>query len=133
VTMLELALDDRPWAVVDDFELRSPPPSYSVRTARHMRERFPQARLFWIVGLDQWQALPHWREPEALASLLDFVVFSRGGEEPGPRPGWRMHFIPGTHPASATRIREALADGETPPPWLPGPVLDHIRSRNLYS
>lgn len=132
LAMLELATRGLPWAVVDDFELRSPPPSYSIHTARHMRTLFPGARLFWIVGRDQWDALPRWKDPGELARLLEFVVFSRDGA-PEPRPGWRMHPVSGTHPASATAIREALHRGDPPPPWLPEPVLDHILRHRLYA
>lgn len=131
LAMLKLALRGQDWAVVDDFDLRCPPPSYSVRTARHMRSAFPAARLFWIVGLDQWEALPRWRDPDALAELLEFIVFSRDGD-PRPRDGWRMHLVRGTHPASATAIREALQRGEAPS-WLPDDVLDYIHRRRLYS
>lgn len=129
--MLKIAVAGLPWAVVDDFDLRSPPPSYSVRTVLHMREQFPDSRLFWIVGLDQWRALPQWREPDALAEHLEFLVFSRDGE-PMSRPGWRMHPIAGEHPASATRIRQALREGPQVPPWLPEGVLDYIREHQLY-
>ncbi len=131
LAMLEIALRGLDGLVVDDFELRSPPPSWSIRTVRHMRATFPAAKLFWIVGLDQWDALPRWREPEALAELLEFIVFSRDGE-PEPRPGWRMHHVRGTHPASSTAIREALREGRPVPPWLPQGVLDHIRNHRLY-
>ncbi|MCH7225569.1 nicotinate (nicotinamide) nucleotide adenylyltransferase [Haloferula sp. A504] len=130
--MLEIAVADLPWAVVDDFDLRSPAPSYSVRTVLHMRQEFPDARLFWIVGLDQWLALPQWRDPEILAAHLEFLVFSREGV-PVPRPGWRMQRVAGDHPASATRIREALRQGDEIPPWLPQGVLDYVRRHRLYT
>lgn len=131
LAMLEIATSGLPWARVDDFELRSPPPSYSVRTVRHMQEVFPGARLFWILGRDQWQALPRWREPESLARMLEFIVFSRDGA-PEPRPGWRMHPVPGTHPASSTALRDNLAAGKTPHDWLPQGVLDYIHDHQIY-
>lgn len=130
--MLRIALAKLPWAVVDDFDLSAPPPSYSVRTVLHMRRSFPDSRLFWIVGQDQWLALPEWREPETLAQHLEFLVFSRDGD-PAPRDGWKMHPIEGIHPASATAVRQALRDGSEVPPWLPAGVLDYIRKHRLYS
>jgi len=131
VAMLRLATRGLPWAVVDDFELRTPPPSYSVLTAGEMRRRFPDARLFWILGRDQWEALPRWRNPARLAELVEFIVFARDGE-PQPRPGWRMHRVAGDHPASATAIREAVARGQAPPDWLPAGVADYIAQHRLY-
>jgi cytidyltransferase-like protein len=55
--MLRLATENLPWAVVDDFEIRREGPSYSWQTAEAMAEKFPGARLFWIMGGDQWRAL----------------------------------------------------------------------------
>jgi len=129
--MARLATRDLPWAVVDDFDLSRPPPSYSYQTAEEMARRFPRARLFWLMGADQWRALPRWKEPERLAKLVEFIVASRDGA-PAPRAGWRMYFLNATYPASATAIRQALADGQTGIPWLDPAVEGFLRRRRLY-
>jgi nicotinate-nucleotide adenylyltransferase len=115
--MLRLATDGLPWAVVDDFEVGREGASYSYQTAEAMAARFPGSRLYWIMGADQWEALPRWAEPQRLAARVEFIVFSRG-KSPTPRDGYVMHHVEGGHPASATEIREALAHGETAHPWL---------------
>jgi nicotinate-nucleotide adenylyltransferase len=130
--MVRLATRRLPWATVDDFDLINPPPSYSYLTAEEMTRRFPGARLFWIMGADQWRALPIWKHPDRLAELVEFIVFSRDGA-PGPHPGWRMHHLPGTHPASATAIRRELAAGGSADLWLTPEVADFIRGRRLYN
>jgi nicotinate-nucleotide adenylyltransferase len=96
-----------------------------------MAQRYPDAQLFWLMGADQWRALPRWKEPERLAALVQFIVFARDGE-PEPHPGWTMDFLTGTHPASATAIRQALAAGQTKLPWLDPAVEDFIHQRGLY-
>ena len=130
--MVRLATRNLPWATVDDFDLINPPPSYSYLTAEEMTRRFPGARLFWIMGADQWRALPMWKHPDRLAELVEFIVFSRDGA-PGPHLGWRMQQLPGTHPASATAIRRELAAGGSADLWLPPEVADFIRGRRLYN
>ena len=130
--MVRLATRSLSWATVDDFDLINPPPSYSYLTAEEMTRRFPGARLFWIMGADQWRALPLWKHPDRLAELVEFIVFSRDGA-PGPHPGWRMHHLPGTHPASATAIRRELAAGGSADLWLTPEVADFIRGRRLYN
>ncbi len=130
--MARLATQGLPWAVVDDFDLSRPPPSYSYETAEEMARRFPGTRLFWLMGADQWRALPRWKEPERLAKRVEFIVFARDGE-PEPHSGWAMHFLTGTHPASATAIRQALAEGRTGIPWLDPEVEGFIRRRRLYT
>ncbi|GAA5482659.1 nicotinate (nicotinamide) nucleotide adenylyltransferase [Haloferula sargassicola] len=130
LAMLRLATAGLPWAEIDDFDLVQPPPSFSYLTVAEMQRRHPRARLFWLLGKDQWDALPRWREPERLAASVEFIVFSREGE-PLPRAGWTMHHLSGEHPASATAIRRNLAAGRSPQ-HLDPTVLDFIRTRGLY-
>jgi nicotinate-nucleotide adenylyltransferase len=130
LAMLKLALAEIPWAVIDPIELLTPGPTYSFETAAAMAGKFPQARLFWIMGSDQWAALPRWKNPERLAELVEFILLMRD-EVPEPRPGYRLHVVPGAHPASATKIRAAIASGKFPP-WLDPAVAREITRRGLY-
>ncbi|MGL4401932.1 MAG: nicotinate (nicotinamide) nucleotide adenylyltransferase [Luteolibacter sp.] len=130
--MLRLATAPLPWAAVDDFELHQSSPSYSFQTAEAMARRFPTARLFWIMGGDQWDVLPTWKSPERLAALVEFIVLTRG-ESPKPHPGFRLHAMPDEgHPASATRIRERIKNGESADAWLNASVADWIHRHGLY-
>ena len=129
--MLDLATVDLPWAVVDDFEIRCQGPSYSWQTAEAMAEKFPGARLFWIMGDDQWRVLPDWARPDRLAACVEFIVFQRGGK-PQPHEGLRLHVLDGGHPASATAIREAIARGDMNHPWLDPHVSSYIGEHRIY-
>ena len=129
--MLRLATAGIPWAVVDDFELHQPGPCYSYQTAEAMARRFPDARLFWIMGCDQWDALPRWKHPERLAARVEFIVLARE-ENPQPRGGYRLHVIRGGHPASATAIRDAISNGVATHPWLAPVVAEWIAQNGLY-
>ncbi len=129
--MLRLATVGLPWAVVDDFELRREGPSYSWQTAEAMTARFPEARLFWIMGGDQWDALDQWAEPRRLATCVEFIVFTRGGKLK-PRDGFVLHALDGGHPATATEIRETIARGEADHPWLAPAVSRWICKRRIY-
>jgi nicotinate-nucleotide adenylyltransferase len=128
--MLLLATAGIPWAIVDDRELRQEGPSYSYQTAEMLAAEFPGARLFWIMGGDQWDALPRWRHPERLAASVEFIVLARG-ENPQPRAGYRLHVVKGQHPASATEIRYAISAGKEPD-WLHPEVALWIAGRVLY-
>lgn len=129
--MLKLATKDLPWAVIDDFETTREGPSYSWQTAEVMKARFPNAGLFWIMGTDQWEALPEWAHPERLAACVEFIVFTRY-KPPTPREGYVLHAVEGAHPASATGIREAVSAGETGHRWLHPDVSRWIEKHNLY-
>jgi nicotinate-nucleotide adenylyltransferase len=130
--MIQLATDQYPWAVADGYELNGSGPSYSYLTVAEIRRRHPDARIFWLMGCDQWEALPRWREPEKLSTEVEFIVFSRN-KDPVPRPGWKLHRLKGVHPASSTEIRNQLLSGQSPPDWLPPVVLTYIRENHLYT
>lgn len=75
--MTRLALLGHPEFEVCDVEVRRPGKSYSVDTLSELKRRFPNDRLFFIIGTDAFYDLPTWREPERLLSLCDFIVISR--------------------------------------------------------
>lgn len=131
LAMLRLATEGLPWAVVDDLETRREGPSFSWQTADAIRAACPEARLFWIMGVDQWKVLLTWAEPQRLASRVEFIVFSRG-EPPRPRAGFTLHPLACDHPASATRIREDFAAGAGGSPWLHSEVARYISRHRLY-
>jgi nicotinate-nucleotide adenylyltransferase len=131
--MLRLSTRDLPWAVVDELEVGRAGPSYSWQTAEEMRRRFPEARLFWIMGTDQWEVLHLWKHPERIAACVEFIVFARG-QAPAARDGFIFHPVTCDHPASATAIREAIRAGRGPHPhpWLHPEVARWIRQHQLY-
>lgn len=129
--MLSLATANLPWAVVDDFEIGREGPSYSWQTTEAMAAKFPGARLFWIMGGDQWRALLTWAEPERMAACVEFIVFERG-EKAHQHEGFRLHALDGGHPASATAIREEILRGKIGHSWLDPAVNRWIRDHRLY-
>lgn len=131
LAMLRLAMADVPWAVIDDLELMRDGASYSYETAELMKSRFPTAKLFWIMGGDQWEALPRWKHPERLARCVEFIVISRGGKVV-PREHFLMHIITNEHPASATEVREAVGCGGESHQWLSPAVARYIQEHGLY-
>jgi len=96
-----------------------------------MAEKFPTARLFWIMGGDQWDALAAWKSPLRLAAHVEFIVRARG-EVPRPRDGYRLHVVKGDHPASATEIRSAIAHGASSHEWLAPAVATWIAAKRIY-
>ncbi len=130
--MLQLATFGLPWAEVSRYELDKPSVSYSWETAQHFSRRHPDADLHWLLGADQWEALPRWAHPEILAKLLTFIVFARNGVAPRPRPPFRAQFLVGENPVSATEIRERLRRHESGDELLSASVADYLRQHPIY-
>ena len=129
--MLEIATSNQPWAVVNDIEMKREGPSYSWMTAEAIKRHMPEARLYWIMGSDQWQAIEHWNQPLRLAACVEFVVFHRG-DEPQERQGYKLRPMPPVHPANASGIRDAISKGVSKHHWLDAKVAAYIDQNGLY-
>ena len=129
--MCQLATAIFPWAEVSDYDLSSPPPSYSWHTAEHFKSLYPKAQLFWLMGTDQWQSIPRWDRSQHFASLLDIIVYRREYEAIHV-PGFESTKLNSLqHPASATLIRQQIAAKRTSP-WIHPHVAKYIKENQLY-
>ena len=116
---LRLALAGcRGWEI-DTFELDRGGISYTIDTVRHYRSTRPGASLFYLIGADHLAQLPKWREAEALADLVEFVVVPRPGQERcACPPPFRCHWLRGIPiGVSSSEIRRRLEVG-LPLDWL---------------
>lgn len=138
--LLRLALAESPDPRLGllDLEARAGGIHYSVDTLRHLHAAWPRARLFWLLGSDQFAQLDRWREPRELARLAEFAVLERPGQSPIIPPPtlasclrWQTLAGP-THPASSSEIRHRRHNGETWDLWLPRPVAAAIQEQQLY-
>lgn len=128
--MCRLAVKSLPWAVVDDYELNIPPPSFSWRTAEVMQEKYPDAELHWLMGSDQWKSILLWDRSAYFASLVNFIVISRG-DEPEQIAGYSFQHLSGAHTASATFIRNNPTSPQATA-WLHPAVYSYICKHDVY-
>jgi nicotinate-nucleotide adenylyltransferase len=134
LALLRMSLAGRPEFEIDDQEIRRGGISYSIDTVRAVRERFPGASLYYLIGADHVTTLPKWREADALAGLVEFVVIPRPGEEPAALPApFRGRILRGFPlGVSSSQIRERIRLGRDVE-YLVGPaVAEAIRNNRLY-
>jgi nicotinate-nucleotide adenylyltransferase len=63
---------------IDRIEIERAGPSYSIDTAKSLRERFgPEASLTWLTGADSLIHLPSWNSWRDLFKYMNFAVASR--------------------------------------------------------
>ena len=78
--MVRLAIASDPSLSISDVEVRRSGKSYSIDTIRLLQQEYgPEARLFFLIGLDAFLEFPTWRDPATLLTLCSFVVLSRPG------------------------------------------------------
>ncbi len=74
---LQKAIENDPRFDVDDLELKRTGPSYSVDTLEILHQKFPNARLVFLIGLDAFRELDTWKTPDRLFEFADFAVMTR--------------------------------------------------------
>ena len=67
---------------IDRLEIERAGPSYSIDTAKSLRERYgPKANLIWLTGVDSLIHLPTWNAWHDLFHYMNFAVASRPNYE----------------------------------------------------
>ncbi|PWW56135.1 nicotinate-nucleotide adenylyltransferase [Actinokineospora spheciospongiae] len=110
--------------------------TYTVDTLRDLRERLPDAELFFITGADALEQILSWHRVEELFTLAHFVGVTRPGYTLGDQhlPSGSVTLVEVPAMAiSSTDCRARVAKGE--PVWylVPDGVVQYISKRGLYA
>ncbi|HEX8912931.1 MAG TPA: nicotinate (nicotinamide) nucleotide adenylyltransferase [Humisphaera sp.] len=138
LTMCQLAVQGMAGFTVSDLELKRATPSYTLETARLLRQSgLPEVA--WLIGADTVPQLRKWHQPEQLLKEVQFVVVRR----PGTDMDWSAVEPPYRHlkdhvvdapliDVSATEIRNRVRAGKPIDFFTPPAVVEYIRDRGLY-
>ena len=131
-------------AEVSALELEREGKSYTSDTLRAIRQTYPDAELWLLMGTDMFLTLHLWHEPEVILSLAGICAFGRT-EQDGEalfapqREHLQKDFdakittitLPGLVDISSTRLREQLENGGGGQYLLPS-VYGYILMHRLY-
>ena len=131
-------------AEVSALELEREGKSYTSDTLRAIRQTYPDAELWLLMGTDMFLTLHLWHEPEVILSLAGICAFGRT-EQDGEalfapqREQLQKDFdakittitLPGLVDISSTRLREQLENGGGGQYLLPS-VYGYILMHRLY-
>lgn len=154
--MVELAIADNPLFLVDDRELHSNAPSYTIATLEALRqERGPDLPLAFIIGQDSLLSLHKWHRWQDLLKFCHLLVMARPGytnqlETPELQQWLEAHQVKDASllsqqsqgyiyladtpllEVSATEIRQRLHQDLPCDDLLPPAVQAYIRQHGLY-
>ena len=144
--------------MLDDSEVRSPAPSYTVTTLQRLRAIHGTRALVLLLGVDAFLGLAgwyHWRElfafahiaiatrpsyvldPQQMDAALREEYLARRSEEFScltmQPAGSIIEFAIAPLDISASSVRARLAAGQDAQDLLPRTVLDYIANNHLYS
>jgi nicotinate-nucleotide adenylyltransferase len=121
---------------ISDFELRRGGVSYTIDSARHFRQLYPNEQLYWIIGGDQLPNLHRWKDISELAQLVEFIFLERPGFPLRAQvdiPGLRLHRCDGHLLAiSSTELRERMQHDLSLDYFIPHKAIVYIRENRLY-
>jgi nicotinate-nucleotide adenylyltransferase len=143
--MVRMAVEGNPFFEASSIEVERGGRSYTVDTLRTLKEKRPDAELFFITGTDAIVEISTWREPRQVLALSKFIVAARKGVE--------LSSVTGAIPAelldgpaaervllmesplidiSASGMRERVSKGWTIRYLVPETVLRFIEDSGLY-
>jgi nicotinate-nucleotide adenylyltransferase len=143
VNMVRLAIDGRPYLSLSKMEIERAGPTYTVDTIAQLKGQIDtDDELYFILGWDNLEDLPRWKEPARLISLCRLVAVTRIGS---PVPDWEALevAVPGLSKRlvmldkpeidiSASVIRQRLSRGLSIEHLVPEAVAGYIAEQGLY-
>ncbi|MBW8001260.1 MAG: nicotinate (nicotinamide) nucleotide adenylyltransferase [Planctomycetes bacterium] len=146
VEMISLAIADNNKFSVSDCELKKTQPSYTLETIKYFQETLgPDASLYWLIGADCLDELPHWYQIDELIDRCNLCVMYRAGfEKPDfekltdtldqTRIGKLKQNVIETPliNISSTLVRKKLTASEDVTDMLCPAVAEYIKQHNLY-
>jgi len=135
VAMLNFAIQSEKAMRVSTIEVDRTGPSFTVDTVRDLQAAFPQGtELFFLLGDDCVDRLPHWKGINELHSMLRFAILPRN-EIYAATTDERLIWLEFTSvAASSSSVRAILSSGEQPSDGIMNSsVLDYITRHKLYA
>ena len=129
-----------------DYELKKAGPSYTLETVRYFRRELgSDVSIYWLMGADALEDLPHWYGVKELIDECNLAVMHRAGFAPpdfsryvslwGEERVKKMQRNVVETPLvdiSSTEVRKRLAAGREVSGMISPKVLQYIRDNGLY-
>ncbi|CAT04764.1 nicotinate-nucleotide adenylyltransferase [Mesomycoplasma conjunctivae] len=62
---------------VSDFEIKAQQVSYTIKTVNYFKHKYPNAKIYLIIGSDNLKNLHKWRDYKEILSKIQLVIFNR--------------------------------------------------------
>ncbi|GAB1356630.1 nicotinate (nicotinamide) nucleotide adenylyltransferase [Cloacibacterium normanense] len=135
--MVQLAVKNYPKMRASNVEFSLPKPSYTIDTLTYLKEKYPNYSFALIMGEDNLDSLPKWKNAEKLMSDYQIIVYPRTFEGEKKDSEYLQHENISMVNApiielSATEIRNMLKEGKNVRPMLPPEVFEYLDGSSFY-
>lgn len=139
--MVQLAVKNYPKMRASNVEFSLPKPSYTIDTLTYLKEKYPNYSFALIMGEDNLDSLPKWKNAEKLMSDYQIIVYPRTFEG-GTSTSLSVSKIKNQEniniinapiiELSATEIRKMIKEGKNVRPMLPPEVFEYLDGSSFY-
>lgn len=133
--LVKCAIEGYPRFRASDVEFSLPRPSYTIHTLDTLRQAYPRHEFHLIIGSDNWEAFPRWRESGRILSEYHLLIYPRPGypvDEATLPPHVRLTQAPVLE-ISSTFIRQALDEGKDVRFFLHPRVWEELQASGRFS
>lgn len=144
------------WAIADDREVKRGGVSFTIDTLKEIEKENPQAELYLIIGMDLFQGLDRWKNPDEIIEVSNLIVTTRPGsgtprqtsdfplllqrtmkkpsfEKSALTTGKMVHFVElNDLDISASDLRKKIRHGHSIEDEVPAEVGEFIMEKELY-
>jgi len=139
--MVQLAVKNYPKMRASNVEFSLPKPSYTIDTLTYLKEKYPNYSFALIMGEDNLDSLPKWKNAEKLMSDYQIIVYPRTFEG-GTSTSLSVSKIKNQEniniinapiiELSATETRKMIKEGKNVRPMLPPEVFEYLDGSSFY-
>lgn len=135
--MVQLAVKNYPKMRASSVEFSLPKPSYTIDTLTYLKEKYPNYSFALIMGEDNLDSLPKWKNFEKLIANYQIIVYPRTFEGEKKDHEYFQHENISLVKApiielSATEIRNMIKEGKNVRPMLPPEVFEYLDGSSFY-
>ena len=141
--MVRLSIDKEESFSYSDIEIKRSGNTYTYETLQELKETYPDAKLYFIVGADSLYSFERWVHPESILKNCVLMAAARNGakmDELDQKRNELMQRFGGEirlfdFPAidvSSTMVRNRVAEGKSIRYLVTDQVCDYIKANGLY-
>lgn len=129
-------------AIGDDYKFRSsdiefnmPRPSYTIDTLTLIQEKYPEKKFRLIIGEDNLESFPRWKNHEKILEHFGLIVYPRPNAKPSELSTHEnVHVIDAPEvDISATLIRRLIKEEKSIKYLVPDPVAALIKNKGFFN
>ncbi len=132
--MVTLAIGDNNKMKASNIEFKLPQPSYTINTLTYLKEKYPNNDFVLIMGSDNLDSFPKWKNYDEILKEYELYVY--------PRPGFKENKFSDHKKVkiinaplmelSSTVIRNAVKEKKDIRYFLPSAVWEYLKEMHFY-